>query len=114
MEKELKNIKFFELPSSFEDDVLGKIRKIKRRRKRMRLLGLPLILITVIGFISLILFDLKSGEDKGKATALSMKETYQEPLPADIYLEVIPLKDFEKENKYLIEFVNEEEKIYAF
>lgn len=113
--KEFKNIKFFELPSSFEDDVLEKIKRIKRRRKRAKILALPFIFIAILTFFSLILFDFNSEKDRIKETSLSTTVKYEEKFPADIYLEVIPLKDFEKENKYLIEFVSEkEEKIYAF
>lgn len=115
MEKELKNIKLFELPDSFEDDVLEKIKRIKRRRKRAKILALPLIFIVILAFFYSILFDFNSEKDRLKETAFSTTVSSEEQFPADIYLEVIPLKDFEKENKYLIEHVSEkEEKIYAF
>lgn len=115
MERELKNIKFFELPSSFENDVIERIRGIKRKRKRAKIVALPLIFIVILTFLSLIFFNFNPEKETSRNTALSMKETYTEQLPADIYIEVIPVKDLEKENRYLIEFVKEkEEKIYAF
>ncbi len=114
MEKEFKNIKFFELSISFEDEVIERIKKIRRRKKRAKMLVLPAVLIVILSLGLLMLLDFRSEREKVGLESLTMIEPSQK-MPENIYLEVIPIKNFEKENRYLIEFVSEnEEKIYAF
>lgn len=116
MEKNLKNITFFELPESFEDGVIERIRRIKNKRKRVKIIILPAILIAVLSFTTLLLTDLPFKKEKTESMPLALVESLEPEPHADIYLEVIPVKDFEKESHYLIEFVKEkkEETIYAF
>lgn len=116
MEKNLKNITFFELPESFDNGVIERIRRIKKKRKRARAILLPAILVAVLSFVALFLTDLTFKKERTDSMPLSLVESLEQKPQADIYLEIIPVKEFEKESRYLIEFVNEkrEETIYTF
>lgn len=116
MGKNLKNITFFELPESFENGVIERIRRIKKKRKRARVILLPAILVAVLSFVALFLTDLPFKKEMTDSMPLAFVESLEQESHTDIYLEVIPVKDFEKESRYLIEFVNEkkEETIYPF
>ncbi len=115
MEREFKNTNFFELPDSFEDEVIERIKKIRKRRKRKKIIVLPAILIVILSLGALIIIDFKYEKRQIDGETLTMVKTSEQKIPENIYIEVIPIKNFEKENHYLIEFVSEnEEKIYAF
>ncbi|GEM_PF-2216851 len=115
MEKDLKNITYFELPESFENDVMDRIKRIKKRRKRAKMIFIPSILIAVLSFTALFLMNSPLKKERTEGKPIAFMEPLSQEYHADIYLEVIPVKSFEKENLYLIEFVNEkEERINAF
>ncbi len=115
MEKDFKNITFFELPESFENDVMERIIKIKKKRKRAKTILLPAIFIILLSFTAFFLMDLIFEREKNQGKSLAVMERMEQEPHAEIYLESIPIKNFEKENRYLIEFVNEkDEEIHAF
>ena len=115
MERELKDIKYFELPESFENDVLERIRKIKRRRKRLKALTFPVVLLTILALTVFIFFYSNQKKEYAEGKILTFPERKEQISENEIFLEVIPVKNFEKENIYLIETIEDkEEKIYAF
>jgi hypothetical protein len=115
MEKDLKNITYFELPESFENNVMDRIRRIKKRRVRAKIIFLPAVLIAILSFTALFLMNSPLKKERTEGKPIASMEPLEQESHSDIYLEVIPVKSFEKENLYLIEFVNEkEERINAF
>jgi cbb3-type cytochrome oxidase subunit 3 len=114
MERELKDIKYLELPESFEDNVLERIRKIKRRRKRTKVLAFPALLLAILALTVFIFYSTQKKE-YAEGKNLTFPDRKEQISENEIFLEVIPVKNFERENIYLIETIKDnEEKIYAF
>ncbi len=110
MEREIKNLRFFELPPSFEMEVMKKIKRIKRRRKIMKRFVLPLVLIATIAGATLIIFNLSWKKEDAINIAFSGKDSEELEEITNIYTEVISVRNLESENNYLVEFINEENK----
>ncbi|MGQ9619123.1 MAG: hypothetical protein ACUVUG_09215, partial [Candidatus Aminicenantia bacterium] len=86
-------------------DVIEKIRKIKRRRKKIKALVIPLIFIVIISASTLILLSPLLKKDTNGHEAFLYKPSQQNE-PVNIYIETIPVKNIEGENNYFVEFVN--------
>ncbi len=115
MEKEIKNLRFFELPPSFEMEVMEKIKRIKKRRRSMKKFVLTLVLITTIVGATFFLLNLGWKKEDARNIPFSGKDFDELEEITIIYTEVIPVRNLESENNYLVEFVNEENKeFFAF